>query len=117
MMDPISLLVRFALGERLEKSRPEDRRWGAASLLGIAVMLSILILAEKYYRPVVEKIGNLGALRLWAMAVFGMSALVFAMYYWMRHVPQRVTITLAVLVWVLLLWMLFGLGWWDFGRK
>jgi hypothetical protein len=79
----------------------------------IAAMFSLLVLGEKYERPLLEKIGDLGTLRLWLVAVLGMSFTFFGMRFWARRVPQKVTISLAVAAWLLLLWMLFGLGWWD----
>jgi len=100
----------------LEKSPPQQRRLGAVAMLVIPSLFLLFLLIERYDRPLLRNIEGAGTLRLWAGAVLILSILVFATQFWARHIPQRLTITLAVAAWATLLWMLFGLGWWDLPR-
>lgn len=113
MKDPVSLLIRIACGERLEKATPEQRRGGAVVLLIVPSMFVTLLLCEKYN---IAFLHSPSSLTLWLGAVAVLSALCFAGLYWARHVSPKLTIILAVVAWTVLLWMLFGLGYWDVRR-
>jgi hypothetical protein len=115
-MSLLSFLIRFAGGERLEKATPGEQRWGAVSFLMIACLCLSLLLGQKYNQPLVDAVFGAAAWKLWAIETAGMAMVFFGMVFWFRHVPQRVTVALAVLAWAALLWLLFAQNWWDFSK-
>ncbi len=56
-----------------------------------------------------DKFDRAGDFTIWIFVTIAISAAVFGSVYWCRVVSTRVTVILAVVAWMFLLWMLFTL--------
>ena len=95
MFDPlINLLVRIAIGERLEKAKPDDYRlWG-----GLLLFLPIGLL----FYPLFGKVFEANGLILWASLV-GFGLVCFAGFCWFKRQPWRLMLLLGVPAWTVAL--------------
>ena len=108
-------LARLVTGERWRKARPAEKGFAAAFLLFIPVAFTLVLLLERLHSRIFRLFDS-GALTLWMLFTAGASAATFGCIAWSRYVPIRISIVLAVLAWLVLLFLLFGLGYWDFGK-
>jgi hypothetical protein len=112
-MTLLSLIIRLASGERLEKATPSQNRTGAFTFLFVAVGFLTFVLLEKCARDFMDTVTNASALTLWIYMIVAASAIGFAGIYWCRVVSTKVTVLLAVIAWAVLLGLFFWLRLWD----
>ena len=108
--------IRLALGERWRKATACDKQLGAVMLFFIAAFFTIFALME-HSSHLLRLYENAGALVLWIVWMVLVPAGVFGCFVWIKYVPAKVTVALAILTWGVLLFLLFGLGYWDGGNR
>lgn len=95
----VSLLIRMAKGERLEKATAEDyRKWFGFFFFAGLLMIGGTLLAGEF-------LDRASALSLWLCATVVIAAMAFGLVVWTRHIPAGVSLTLGVITWGLFVWL------------
>jgi hypothetical protein len=93
------------------KARATGKRYDAAFFFFLAVYFSNFLLAihlSRSFKAFLDKVGTMG-LSL-GFVVVG-SLIILGSVAWARHVPTRVSIILAVIAWVILLFLVYYFEW------
>src|SRR5262249_30987938 len=98
-MPVFSLLWRILSGERLRKAIPEESQHFSGLLAVIAVYFAVALAFLKYERHFVNT-ASPGALCVFDTIVI--TVRLFPSGMWPRHVPAKVSYTLAAILWPLL---------------
>ena len=99
-------ILRYALGERMEKTQPKDyRHW-----FGIFALFPVWIVTFAQ-NPIGRDILDKGSmLAVWAYGVVFMITLILTQILWGRWVKARVSLILAVVTWPTVFWFFFRKG-------
>ena len=108
-------IARLVGGERWRKATPAERRYFAGVFFFVPVAFMLLLVLQRSHSRILRFFDS-GALPLWIVFTVGISATMFCCIVWSRHVSARTSLVLAILAWFVLLLLLFGLGFWDFGK-
>ncbi len=108
-------LARLASGERWRKATPDEKGFAAAFFLLIPIAATLLLLLQRNHSRILRLFDS-GVLALWIAFMVGASAALFACIAWSRYVSNRISVVLAILAWLALLFLLFGLGFWNMGN-
>jgi hypothetical protein len=92
-------LIRWGLGERLEKAKPSDyRHW-----FGVLCLLPVFVIAFQTFG---KRVFDLSGIYLWLGVVAFMLISFVGIHLWARFVPAWVSGLLAIVTWVcLFLWL------------
>lgn len=108
-------LARLASGERWRKATPREKRYFGGVFLLIPIVFTLLLILQRSHSRIL-RIFDSGAVTLWFAFTAGVLAAFFGCIAWGKYVPVRISVALAILAWITLLFLLFGLGFWDFGK-
>src|SRR5215813_13638812 len=100
-------LARLAMGERWRKSTTEEKRYGAALFFFVPVGFSLLLILMRSGSRVLRLMDTSRALALWIDCTAAVTAAVFGCHTWGKHVSVRTSMALAIIAWLVLLWILF----------
>ena len=100
----------------MRKATADENRMGALFFFLAALGFILFLVTAKYARGWLDRVDRASPVALWICAAIALSAAVFGAVYWCRVVSTKLTVILAVVAWVILFWMLFYLGLWDFAK-
>jgi hypothetical protein len=109
-------IARLARGERMRKATTDENRLGAFAFFLTAFGFILFLVIAKYAKGWMDRFNQASPVTLWIFATIALTAAVFGSIYWCRVVSSKVTVILAVVAWMILFWMLFYLGLWDFAK-
>ena len=108
-------IARLATGERWRRATPAEKSYFAGLFFFIPAGFTLLLVLERCHSRILRLFDS-GALTLWVAGTVGVATAFFGCVAWSKHVPIRISMVLAIITWFVLLFLLFGLGYWDFGR-
>lgn len=109
------IFLRLASGERWRKATPAEKRFYAGAFFFVPIPFTLLLLLQHFHSRILNVFDS-GALTLWVAFTLAVSTATLGCIAWGRHVPVRISLILAVIAWFVLFFLLFGLGFWDFGK-
>ena len=109
-------LARLLTGERLRKATPADRRYFSLLFFFVPVAFITLLMLQRFHSRIL-RFFDLGAVTLWVAFTVGVSVVVFGVLALSSYVSSKISMALAVFAWLILLFLLFGLGYWDFSSR
>ena len=95
----IGILMRTLEGDRLRKPTPRESQCYSACFALIAVYFSTILGLLKFDGQIFEFMdsdGPVALLLIWAIVI---SILCFVGWFWGRHVPAKVSYTVAAILW------------------
>lgn len=98
----LGIIIRFLLGERLRKPTPRESQCFSAVFALIAVYFSTLFVLVKFDGQVFDFMNSDGPLVLFLIWMIVISVMCLAGWFWGRHVPAKVSYTLAAILWPIL---------------
>ena len=81
-------------------------------LIFIASGFALFLILAHFHSPALRFFNSSGALAIWLFATVTIAVGVFGCYMWAKYVPQKIALALAITAWAILLFLLFGLGYW-----
>jgi hypothetical protein len=111
----INIFLRILLGERLRKATPAEKRNYAGFFFFAGIGFTIFSVLQHCHSPILQFFDSAGAFAMWFFAVVTISIGVFGCFAWSKYVPPKISVALAIAAWAILLFLLFGLGYWDGG--
>jgi len=103
-------------GDRLRKATPAENGYFAGLFFFIPVGFTLLLVLQRTHSRIFQLLDICSGVTLWIACTVGLSAVFFGCIAWSRHVSVKVSLVLAIVAWLILLFLLFGLGYWDFGK-
>jgi len=100
----------------MNRATSEENNRGVFVFLIVPIGFVLLLLTEKYGRTFMHRINTASSTVLWLFSTLVVSVIVLISLLWWKIASTKTTVILAVIAWTILLWMLFYLGFWDFGE-
>jgi hypothetical protein len=94
----ISLLIRIACGERLEKANAEDYRWWFGYFFFSGLLIMGVFPAEHF-------LDHASTVKIWLSAIITFVAFAFALMLWVQRVPAKISLALGIVAWGAVVWL------------
>ena len=98
-MPIFGILIRILRGERLRKATPAESQQFSGLLAVIAIYFVLALAFLKYERQFVN---SASPQAIWAFDTIVISIGFFVSFFWGKHVPAKISYTLAAILWPLL---------------
>ena len=98
-MPLFGLLLRLLSGERLRKATPEESQQLSGLLAVLAIYFALALAFIKYEKRFVN---SASPEAIWVFDTIVISVGFFVSFFWGKHVPAKISYTIAAVLWPLL---------------